>query len=160
MPEGNGPPPLNVDRKVNSDPADENAFLWFDGILEGPIGDRDALRAAVLRLDAIGIVNANLEIDGGRFSVLLDDRSKFMNRVTDNERTRLVESIQAIVDMSPSAERVESTLRCTEVNAQSVHETLFAVKGGKIERVSRARSANSDDLLRRPRPILCFRREF
>lgn len=153
MPEGNGPPPLSADRTKSAEPRDENAFFWFDGILEGPIGDRDALRSAVIKLDAIGIVSVNLELDGGKYSVLLDDKSKLLEGVNDAQRLKLIQSIQDIVELSAAPNKVESTLRCTEVSSSSVHETLFALQNGKVEKISRRRSANSDDLLRRPRPI-------
>ncbi|MFT7618258.1 MAG: hypothetical protein ACI97A_001899 [Planctomycetota bacterium] len=153
MPEQTGPPPLNPDRAKNPSAPDENAFLWFDGILEGPLGDRDMLRAAATRLDAIGVVAANLEIEGGKFSILLDDSGKRMSQVSDSQRSTLMQTIQEIVDHAADPNKVESTLRCTEVTSSTVHETLFALRDGRVEKVTRGRLVNDDDMRRSPRPI-------
>lgn len=159
MPDDGGPPPLQL-RKPSASRTDDESFLWFDGILEGPLGDRDMLKACTTRLDAIGIVQSNLEIEGGRFSILLDDKSRQMARIDDNQRGRLLALLQEIVDLSPNTARVESTLRCTEVTDSGAQETLFALQGGQFQRVSRARKTSSEDLARKPRPTSVIGHEF
>ncbi len=159
MPDDGGPPPLQRN-KPSISRTDDQSFLWFDGILEGPVGDRDLLKSCTIRIDAIGIVQANLEIDGGRFSILLDDKSRRMDGIRDEQRARLLALFQEIVDLSPNPLGVESTLRCTEVTKDGVQETLFALQDGQFQRVSRTRKANSGDLARKPRPISVIGGEF
>ncbi len=159
MPDDGGPPPLQQ-KKPSISRANDQSFLWFDGILEGPVGDRGLLKSCTIRIGAIGIVQANLEIDGGRFSILLDDKSRRMDGIRDEQRARLLALFQEIVDLSPNPLGVESTLRCTEVTQDGVQETLFALQDGQFQRVSRTRKANSGDLSRKPRPISVIGGEF
>ena len=161
MPEEAGPPPLDKTKSnTSSISPDENAFLWFDGILEGPVGDRERLRACTNSLGALGIVKSSLEIEGGKFSLLLDDQSRKIAGISDGDRRSLMDFLQEIVDSSPDPSRVESTLRCTEIHSGTANETLFAVNQGQFEKVSRSRSTNSDDLRRKPRPTSVIGQEF
>ena len=47
---------------------------WFDGVLIGTIEELGELERAVADFNAAGMAQARLEVDGGRFSLLLDDR--------------------------------------------------------------------------------------
>ncbi len=158
MPEGTSPPPLDPHKATKTDPA--VGFLWFDGILEGPVGDRDMLRHSTNRLDAIGIVGTNLEIEGGKFSILLDDRSRKMSATSQRDRQRFVDLVEEVVSLSSDPMRVESTLRCTEIQGATAQETLFAVAGGKIQKISRTRKATNEDYVRKPRPTSVMGQEF
>ena len=118
--------------------------LVVDGILDGRVRDAQALREAVERLSTCGAGAFRLDITGGRFSLLpvethvppgafdLTAQSDFLDR--------LHEVVQAAQDNS-----VEATLRCQLVYGAEVAETLFVVRGARVEPLTRRRPALSGD---------------
>lgn len=118
--------------------------LVVDGILDGRVRDAQALREAVERLSTCGAGAFRLDITGGRFSLLpvethvppgafdLTAQSDFLDR--------LHEVVQAAQDNS-----VEATLRCKLVYGAEVAETLFVVRGARVEPLTRRRPAVSGD---------------
>ncbi len=133
--------------------ASAEAFLFFDGILEGPRGDAETLHEGVRRLNAVGLVEAQLDISGGRFTLLLDDRPR---PVEDDEEAReeaFLEALQDLLDGLPQRGPVESTLRCTAIDGVRVREVLFAVEGRTLNPIARTRDANAEDRRRIPRPL-------
>src|SRR4051812_4968194 len=88
-------------------------FAWFDGIVEGRVGDVASVRAAVERANATGFGRMDVGVDGGRFSVLMDDATVPASRMTDENRCALAGALNEIA--VASAGPIESTLRCTEV---------------------------------------------
>lgn len=139
LPPGPPPPPRGNPR-----------FAWFDGILEAPKGDLAAMRAAIGRVSATGFARLDLEVEGGRVSILVDDHPVGPALMTDANREALVGGLQAIVAALPPGARIESTLRCTEVFDGEVRETLFDASGGELRSVSCVRPATPDDLARAP----------
>ena len=73
---------------------------WFAGILEGRRGDVETLRNAVRRLNALGLAHADLQLEGGRFNLLLDERIVPGSRFGPEVSTAFVERLQEIVDAS------------------------------------------------------------
>lgn len=131
------PPPL--------DPG-EPRFAWFDGIVEGRLGDAAAVRAAADRSNATGFGRMDVGVDGGRFSVLMDDSTVPASRMTDENRRVLANALAEMA--SASSGPVESTLRCTEVFRNEVRETLFLPEGGRIRALTRTRPVTDADLFR------------
>jgi hypothetical protein len=133
------PPPL-----TSGDPR----FAWFDGIVEGRLGDAAAVRDAVARANRAGYVRMNVGVDGGRFSVLMDDATIPASRMTDANRGALANALHEIA--TASAGPIESTLRCTEVFRDEVRETVFLPDAGGIRAVTRTRPVADADLHRNP----------
>ena len=133
------PPPLD-----SGDPR----FAWFDGIVEGRLGDAAAVRAAASRANATGFGRMDVGVDGGRFSVLMDDTTVAPSRMTDENRRALADALSAIAGASGGP--VESTLRCTEVFGNEVRETLFLPDGGAVRALTRTRPVTDADNFRNP----------
>lgn len=126
----------------------EPRFAWFDGIVEGRLGDAAAVRAAAARANGTGYGRMDVGVDAGRFSVLMDDETVPSSRMSDENR-RLFAG--ALAEIASAAEGpVESTLRCTEVFRDEVRETLFLAEGGTIRALSRTRPVTPADLGRSP----------
>ncbi len=123
-------------------------FAWFGGILEGHATDLELLGSTVQEINSLGMMFADLDVERGRFSLLFDDKvvtGPSMDRVKSE---RLVELLDRVVGLTSSPQQLESTLNCTEVYRDGVVETLFAVRDGAIEGVSRQRDVRSEDLTR------------
>src|SRR5262247_1440797 len=120
------PPPL--------DPA-EPRFAWFDGIVEGRLGDASLVRDAASRANAVGFGRMDVGVDGGRFSVLMSEDTVRARWMTDENRRLFANTLAEIA--AASAGPVESTLRCTEVFRHEVRETLFLAEGASIRALTR-----------------------
>ncbi len=156
MPEDSSKPPhLPVDgaRDGMAPHVSNDAFLFFDGILEGPRGDAETLHEAVRRLNAVGLVEAQLDISGGRFTLLLDDQPRPVENAEEAREEAFLAALQELLDGLPDRGVVESTLRCTAIDGARVREVLFAVEGRKLNPLARTRAANAEDLRRIPRPL-------
>jgi len=125
-------------------------YAWFAGILEGHSGDNDRLRQTVAELNALGSIDADLELDGGQFSVLFDDLTLAGGAFAADLLDRLPRLLQEIVDAARDPARVTSTVRCTVVHEDGVVETLFAPVSGVMRGVSRPRRVKPEDLERAP----------
>jgi hypothetical protein len=126
-------------------------FAWFDGIVEGRLGDAAAVRAAAARSNSTGFGRMDVGVDGGRFSVLMDDTTVLAPKMTDENRRALADALTAIAGAANGP--VESTLRCTEVFANEVRETLFLPEGGTIRPLTRTRPVTDADNFRNPEAV-------
>ena len=125
---------------------------WFDGILEGPRPDDAAwLEQQIERCNETGVVRLELDHDGGRFTVLADDGTITGPGLDDDRRGRFVEMLDELVRALPGTGGVESTLRCTDFLGNEVRETLFAVRGGGVQPLSRQRPVTREDHARASR---------
>lgn len=125
-------------------------YGWFAGVLEGRLGDADGLRAATAAINALGVVGCDIEIDGGRFSFLFDEEPVPGVRLSVENQDALVAGLQRLVLASATSAGIESTLRGSLVHSTSVVDTLFSVKGGQIESLSRRRTLEERDRLHAP----------
>ena len=125
-------------------------FGWFAGVLEGSVGNRDEMRAAADAVRDLGIVGCDLEILGGRFSFLFDEDPVPGERLTVDRQDELLASLAALVEAAADGAAVESTLRSSLVHPTSVVETLFSVRGGQLEPISRRRDLEERDRAREP----------
>ena len=122
--------------------------LWFGGIMEGQRAgpDMDALLVDVTeRINGLGLARVELEIEGGHFSLLMDDQVLVGDRLLGESRQRFVEELQRIVVATADPSGLESTLRCTEIYADHAVETLFAPLDGKIQGFGRSRPLTPKD---------------
>jgi len=113
--------------------------LLFGGILEWRGGDAHELERIVGEINALGLARAELDPDGGRFSILFDDKPVPGARVTPDVLDRLVDGLQALVDASEDPAGAESTLHCSAIHTGEIVETLIGVEGGVVRPVSRIR---------------------
>ena len=135
-------------QSVRETPEDLPLRLWFGGILEGPRSgaEMDALLREVTReIRALHLGHAELELDGGRFSILLGDEVLPGDRLDESKRERFMAELQRVLDASPDAGRLESTLRCTEIHADHAFETIFAPHDGRMEGFGRNRDLKPED---------------
>ena len=96
-------------------------YLWFAGILEAPRPDasRDGnLRRIAGEIDRLGLGRAELELDGGRFSLLLGENSLKGEKITDAARVRFLELLQEyciphqrLPTLDPNAASVVAAIR-------------------------------------------------
>lgn len=140
---------MTVERGSGPSPGGSLRFAWFDGILEGPRGDDEALRAAERRLAGLG-VGAAVETEGGRFSLLVDDGSLEGARFAAR-REHVLDALEEVVAAAGPEGEVESTLRLTEVHADGTRELLFTVVGHELRTVWRDRPTTEADLVHAPR---------
>jgi len=111
----------------------------FGGILEGRHDDPTPLEDAVARLNDLGLVRADLEIDGGRYSLMLDDRRVPGRNMSDAALSVMLDCLGDVVESSGHSGTAESTLHCSEFARGMVRETLFVPQGGRMNAVSRVR---------------------
>lgn len=117
----------------------------FAGVLEGGVEDAASLRNAAARIERLGVVGCDLEVDGGRFSFLFDEAPVPGERLDAAARESLVEGLQAVVAASARPAEVESTLRCSLVYGADVVETLFGIVGPELRGISRRRPLEASD---------------
>ncbi|MCB9832586.1 MAG: hypothetical protein H6807_08930 [Planctomycetes bacterium] len=141
MPDRPGPPPLRPDAAFGF----AGGVYWFDGIFEGPAGDAADLREQIPRLAALGLATADVEIEAGRFSLLAADHRRPIEGDAGLELEELRDALEALLRSSPRPQDCESTIRLTEVGAGRARETLFAVHGGVVQRLSRERPLRPED---------------
>ena len=125
-----------TDRRLPEGPAQE---LLFGGILEWRGGDYHALQQIVARINRIGLAQAELDADGGRHSILFDDRPVDGSKATPDALDRLIDGLQELIDASDDAHSAESTLHCSAIHPGEVVETLIAIEDGRVHPVSRIR---------------------
>ena len=150
MDDADGPPPVpsSATSPPNAGGSGEPRFAWFDGIVEGRLGDAAVMRDAAARANASGFGRMDVGVDGGRFSVLMDDATVPASRMNDENRRLFAAALTEIA--GASAGPVESTLRCTEVFRDEVRETLFLPDQGAIRALTRTRPVGPADLRRSP----------
>jgi len=104
----------------------------FGGVLEGAVGDAAALRAAVARIPS---VRHDLNVDGGRFSLLFDDAPVAGDALDTDAQDALLDALADVARAAAPDRPLESNLRATLVHADRVVETLFTVEVRAGERV-------------------------
>ncbi len=125
-------------------------------MLEGVRGSDSDLEALTCQLNALGLAAVELQLDGRRFNILIDDRALEENDWRPETLDRFVELLRALVAASAEPRSVESNLRCVELYTDRTIETLFAVIAGELYCQSQEREPTSSDEkeLERRRPAL------
>lgn len=126
-------------------------YAAFGGILEGTRGDRAILESLIREINELGLARAELEIEGGRFSVLMDEAPVSTEGMEAARFESFVNLLQQLLEASPSPDSLESTLRCKIVTDREVQETLFVLLNGSLRCVSRTRPLQEGD--RRQAPL-------
>ena len=139
------PPNLPNDPLPKSSPSgDAPKALILDGILDGRVRDEAALRQAVAALSSCGAGPFRLEVTGGRFNVIPAETHVPPGGFDAAGQSNFLDRLQALVDTA-QAGSIETNLRCKLLYAHEVAETLFVVKGGQIEPVTRRRPRTEHD---------------
>jgi hypothetical protein len=148
MPENEG----SSGNSVFPQPQGEPQCAFFDGILEGPCADPQTVRMLAERINAAGYGKAHLDIDGPRFTLVMEAEPAPPESMTDHVRQSFASAMQALLDSLPDRGNVESTLRCMEVYSQDVVEIMFGVSGRELRVLGRIRPVKPEDLARRMPP--------
>jgi hypothetical protein len=118
--------------------------LVVEGILDGRVADAEALHAAVDELGRAGAGSFRADVTGGRFSLLPDDTHVPPDRFDEDAQATFVERLQRVVGAALPGS-VETNLRCKLVYRDQVAETLFVVRGGVVEAITRRRPRTVGD---------------
>jgi hypothetical protein len=129
---------------------------FFDGILEGPCADPQTVRVIAERINAAGYGRTHLDIDGPRFTLVMEAEPAPPESMTDHVRQSFASALQELLDSLPDRGNVESTLRCMEVYSQDVAEIMFGVRGRVLRVVGRIRPVGPDDLARSMQPVAVY----
>jgi hypothetical protein len=129
---------------------------FFDGILEGPCAEPQTVRVIAARINAAGYGRTHLDIEGPRFTLVMEAEPAPPESMTDHVRQAFASALQELLDSLPDRGNVESTLRCMEVYSQDVVEIMFGVSGRKLRVVGRIRPAGPDDLARQVQPAAAY----
>ena len=140
------PPPA----RAGETPRGPALYGWFDGIMEGPRFDDEVIGRLADAINYQALVPADLELDGGRFSILLADRSTSGDAIGPARQERFLRFLQGFIQGLPDDVAVESTLRCTLVFEDRVVESLFAVVDRQLRCVSGVRAVTELDRRRDP----------
>jgi len=124
-------------------PADQPLAAFVEGLLDGRVADADALQAATRELSSAGGGPFRCDIQGGRFSLLPID-TPMPPGFDDAAQDRFLAALQKVVAGGVPGS-VEGNLRCRLLFADEVTETLFVVRGDRIEPLSRRRPRTPDD---------------
>ena len=148
------PPPPPTDGEGDVPPKEPEGavrLLWFDGILDAPRpGDTERLRKGVARMNSSGLGRVDLSVDGGQFSLLMEEAVTPGDRVNEAGRDELRAGLEEVIAQVPEGGVVESALRCTEVFPEETRETLFTVTGGQLRMLARLRPVSAQDMDRDP----------
>lgn len=131
------------DSKLPPLPAGTPNSASIDGILDGRIGDADALQRAVAELGQSGAGPFRCDLQGGRFSLLPVD-TQLPPGFDSAAQARFLDALQAVVAAAQPGS-VETNLRSRMLYADQVAETLFLVRGTAIEPLTRVRPRTADD---------------
>lgn len=112
--------------------------------MEGRFTDLALLRNAVDRCNGVGLVRVELELEGGHYSLLPDDRVVIGADIIQGKMERWIESLCDVINASGEPDTAESTLHCTELFSNAVRETIFQAESGMIHALSRVRAIEED----------------
>jgi PAS domain-containing protein len=131
------------DPKLPPLPAGAPTSAGIEGILDGRVGDADALQRAVAELGQSGAGPFRCDIQGGRFSLLPVD-TQLPPGFDAAAQARFLDALQAVVAAAQPGS-IETNLRSRMVYADQVAETLFRVRGASIEPLTRLRPRTAAD---------------
>lgn len=118
--------------------------LLVEGILDGRTTSAAPLLQATEALGECGAGPFRCEVQGGRFTLLPRDTQVSPARFDEAAQARFLEALQTVVQAATKGS-VESNLRCRMIYATEVAETLFVVRGERIEPMTRRRPRTPAD---------------
>lgn len=118
--------------------------VHFDGILDGRVVDAPALQAAAEALSQLGGGTFQVDIDGGRFSLLPAGEELPGDRFDEAAQARFVKLLGDVLAAAAPGS-VEATLRCRLGYPEQIVETWFRAGRAGIEPLSRVRPRTAED---------------
>ena len=137
MSDSHTPPPLDP-------PSGAPLAAYVEGLLDGRVADAGALQQAIRNLQSAGAGTFRAEVLGGRFSLLPAATQVTGAPFDEGAQGRFLQALQAVATAAAPGS-VETNLRCRLVYADVVAETLFVVRDGKLEPLTRVRPRTADD---------------
>lgn len=131
------PPPLDP-------PTGAPLAAFVEGLLDGRVADAVALRQAIANLQHAGAGSFRAEVLGGRFSLLPAQTQVTGAPFDEAAQARFLQALQGVAAAAAPGS-VETNLRCRLVYAELVAETLFVVRDGTFEPLTRVRPRTADD---------------
>lgn len=131
------PPPLQP-------PTGAPLAAFVEGLFDGRIGDAAALQQAIASLQHAGAGPFRAEVLGGRFSLLPAQTQVSGAPFDEGAQARFLQALQGVAAAAAPGS-VETNLRCRLVYADVVAETLFVVRQGQLEPLTRVRPRTADD---------------
>ncbi len=132
-------------------------YLWFAGIIEGPRRDASIdpmLRRITHSICQLSLGTAELELEGGRFSIMMSEDTVNGSESNRGVRESFANLLGELTAVLAADGPLESTLRCTEVFPRQTVETLFSPSGDVVRAVSRARSTSDEDQRHAPAALV------
>lgn len=118
--------------------------IELGGILDGRTADPASLAAAARELGACGLGTFQCEQTGGRFS-LLPESTELPGAGFDlAAQERFLAGLARVAECALPGS-IECTLHCRLIGASEVVETLFVLKEGRLEPMSRTRPRSPQD---------------
>jgi len=134
-----------------SAPTGAPIYAWFDGVIAGDRGGADsALHGAAAAMERLGLGRADLELEGERFALHFRGESVEGDRLDEEGKRRFIAILEEVVRAAGTSRPLESTLLCTEVHSDRTVETLFALRSGHVDPLSRVRPVEAEDCRRAP----------
>ncbi|HEX5054177.1 MAG TPA: hypothetical protein VFZ65_20530 [Planctomycetota bacterium] len=118
--------------------------VLVEGLLDGRTSAPDAVHRAAAALGQCGAGEFVAEVTGGRFTLLPRAAQVRAGGFDEAAQARFLEALQAVLRAAAPGS-VESNLRCRMLHVDEVTETLFVVRGDRIEAVTRRRPRTPDD---------------
>ncbi len=117
-----------------------------DGLLEGPVWGDESFRDRLVEWTTLarsGGYGFSIELDGGNFSLLGDNRPAHAQH--PDVSVPLRDLLQQLVDMAPAEQRASlfSTIRTTQWDKGTETQTLYVISGGHVEARQRTVDANT-----------------
>lgn len=132
--------------------------LVFGGILDWRGGDVFEIERVVRKINRLGLAHVELDADGGRCSILFDDKPVPGAKATPTALDQLVDALQELVDASDDPQSAESTLHCSAIHPGEVVETLIGVENGRVTPVSRIRPRLVEETAHNPVRTVAWRK--
>jgi hypothetical protein len=127
----------------------EGTFV-LNGLVEGPLPDdfsaREQLQQWVRDIARLG-VDFHLEITGGNFSLLPDNRARLVGSLGDSPDEAIRQALDQLLKPWPldSFRRITSTLRSSEFRKEEEVQTIYLVgSDGKVRTEQRTMAADTE----------------
>jgi hypothetical protein len=125
-------------------PLGQPIAVFLEGILDGRVADGAALSVRVRELGTAGAGAFRCDVRGGRFSLLPNETQLAEPDFDEAKQARFLDALQQLIATAQPGS-VETNLRCRMVYADEVAETLFVVRGDRIEPLTRRRPRTPAD---------------
>lgn len=117
---------------------------FVEGILDGRVADAVRLQQAILALNGAGAGGFRSDLQGGRFSLFPATTQIVGGAFDEAAQARFLEALHGLLPAAVPGS-IETNLRCRLVYDAVVAETLFVLRGDRIEPLTRVRPRTAAD---------------